>query len=186
MGRWEACALASTRRAAPYLTKQWPSNTFGDGCPRSRGSRAICHPVRTGVRSTCGPFSPYCGRGCEKSLRSSYTGLYPQNVVRQEPCPLRGVSRRPLHASQMADARGDYTRGQIPRFPCSLTSTFLGRCKATWKRDLRSITQTTSRPAGRQRLRSSFLSCPGSARASWPGWRDVPLPSLPAHQHSAI
>ena len=36
---------------------------------------------RTGVRSTCGPISPYSGRDCVKSLRSSYTGLYPQMRV---------------------------------------------------------------------------------------------------------
>ena len=33
----------------------------------------------TGVRSTFGPISPDSGRDCEKSLRSSYTGLYPQS-----------------------------------------------------------------------------------------------------------
>ena len=34
---------------------------------------------RTGVRSTCGPMSPSSGRDCVKSLRLSYTGLYPQS-----------------------------------------------------------------------------------------------------------
>ena len=41
--------------------------------------------IRVGVlwgtppcRMTCGPISPYSGRGCVKSLRSSYTGWYPQ------------------------------------------------------------------------------------------------------------
>ena len=32
------------------------------------------------VRSTCGPIYPYSGRDCVKSLRSSYTGLYPQTA----------------------------------------------------------------------------------------------------------
>ena len=33
---------------------------------------------RTGAYNTCGPIAPYSGRDCVKSLRSSYTGLYPQ------------------------------------------------------------------------------------------------------------
>ena len=41
----------------------------------SRESKASLR--RTGIRSTCGPKSPYSGRDCVKSLRSSYTGLYP-------------------------------------------------------------------------------------------------------------
>ena len=32
------------------------------------------------VRSTCGPISPYIGRDCVKSLRSSYTGSYLQSL----------------------------------------------------------------------------------------------------------
>ena len=32
------------------------------------------------VRGTCGPTCPYSGRDCAKSLRSSYTGLYPQRT----------------------------------------------------------------------------------------------------------
>ena len=36
--------------------------------------------MRTGVRSTCGPISPHSGLDCVKSLRSSYTGLYPQTA----------------------------------------------------------------------------------------------------------
>ena len=39
-----------------------------------------CPAKRTGVRSTCGPISPYSGRDCVKSLQSSYTGLYPQSL----------------------------------------------------------------------------------------------------------
>ena len=31
-----------------------------------------------------GPISPYSGRDCVKSLRSSYTGLYPQMRVPQK------------------------------------------------------------------------------------------------------
>ena len=37
---------------------------------------------RKGVRSTCGPASPFGGRDCIKSLRSSYTELYSQSSVR--------------------------------------------------------------------------------------------------------
>jgi len=46
---------------------------------------------KTGVRSTCGPLSPYSGRDCVKSHRSSYTGLYPQNLMRRGggACPRR-------------------------------------------------------------------------------------------------
>jgi len=42
-------------------------------------------PETGGVyRSTCGPISPYSGRDCVKSLRSSYTGLYPQRGGRSK------------------------------------------------------------------------------------------------------
>ena len=41
---------------------------------------------RTGVHSTCVPISPYSGRDCVKSLRSSYAELYPQNPP--TPCTL--------------------------------------------------------------------------------------------------
>ena len=34
---------------------------------------------RKGVRRTCGPMAPHSGRDCVKSLRSSYTGSYPQS-----------------------------------------------------------------------------------------------------------
>ena len=51
---------------------------------------------RTGVRSTCGPISPYSGRDCVKSHRSSYTGLYPQRN-RRPPLPFLFLgNRRPL------------------------------------------------------------------------------------------
>jgi hypothetical protein len=41
------------------------------------------HPSlgRTGVPCTCGLVSPYSGRDCVKSLRSSYMGLYPQRLA---------------------------------------------------------------------------------------------------------
>ena len=35
---------------------------------------------RSGDTTPCGPISPYSGRDCVKSLRSSYTGLYPQTL----------------------------------------------------------------------------------------------------------
>jgi len=34
---------------------------------------------------TCGPVSPYSGRDCVKSLRLSYTGLYPQTQPTSRP-----------------------------------------------------------------------------------------------------
>ena len=34
-------------------------------------------------RATCGPISPYSGRDCVKSLRSSYKGVYPQTAARR-------------------------------------------------------------------------------------------------------
>ena len=39
--------------------------------------------MRTWVRRTCAPVSPYSGR--VKSIRSSYTGLYPQTVIELAP-----------------------------------------------------------------------------------------------------
>ena len=50
---------------------------------RSRHTKTSCASKdslkRTGIRSTCGPISPYSGRDCVKSLRASFTWLYPQN-----------------------------------------------------------------------------------------------------------
>jgi len=62
---------------------------------RARERECVCHPPtlatplgpkqlgvaslrRAEVQCTCGPVSPYSGRDCVKSLRSSYTRLYPQ------------------------------------------------------------------------------------------------------------
>ena len=46
---------------------------FGGFAPRTQrvNSRKVGQPG-----DTCGPLSPYSGRDCVKSLRSSYTGLY--------------------------------------------------------------------------------------------------------------
>ena len=47
--------------------------TSGGRTPLGRSSQASLR--KTGVRSMCGPISPYSGRDCAKSHRSSYTGL---------------------------------------------------------------------------------------------------------------
>jgi len=53
--------------------------------PPCKVTPVILHGVVSpGVRRTCAPISPYSGRDCVKSLRSSYTGLYPQVNVNSE------------------------------------------------------------------------------------------------------
>jgi len=54
----------------------------GDTTPIDIASKASLR--RTGVRSTCGSTSPYSGRDCVKSLRSTYTGVCPQSMGRWE------------------------------------------------------------------------------------------------------
>jgi len=66
------------------LMRRGGGDTAFEGLPTSCASKASLR--RTGVHSTCRPMSPYSGRDCVKSLRSSYTGLHPPKS------PFLGVS----------------------------------------------------------------------------------------------
>ena len=50
------------------------------GAPPLRFSIASCQKHRQGPQHVRAYISPYSGRDCVKSLRSSYTGLYPQSL----------------------------------------------------------------------------------------------------------
>ena len=56
--------------------------------PQTPNSKPLAEGLRSGARDThrhtCGPISPYSGRDCVKSLRSSYTGLYGRGTARAE------------------------------------------------------------------------------------------------------
>ena len=55
-----------------------------------------------------GPISPHSGRDCVKSLRSSYSGLYPQSVMDLTPLPPRQDDLGDAGVKRAALRLGDY------------------------------------------------------------------------------
>ena len=70
MKRFRGGLAFKAHRLYVSLNSWLESNKEGPTVARSR--------FRTEVHCTCRPISPYSGRDCVKSHRSSYTGLYPQ------------------------------------------------------------------------------------------------------------